>query len=514
MVGFDLFSVRMSVPCMAVEPGYIAAGALRCIARSMLTILIAMGTLFAANLAFGGQAKSAAEPGYVLAAGLIGGLELAWTTVVQTVLIAGLIFFYIRERARHACESAELEHRVRAAVELIELERKEKLLLDEIIHKINTGLGLSEILEFVFDSFRPLVPYDRIGFALIECDGSLLRTHWSRSLFGTVRLGTGYSAPIAKSSLDVVLRTGVPRILNDLPGHLQKNPTSESTRLIVEEGMRSSLTCPLAANGKPIGFLFFSSRAFDAYRQVHVERFMRIAQRLSLIVEKARCYEETARTNARLAMLMDDMLPPSIHQQLVPGKEELLAESIDDATILFADLVGFSSWSSRIPPEQVVGLLNKLFSSFDRLVRRHGLCKIGTQGDSYLVIGGAPIRRPNHLESAAALAIAMQRVLANIRESDSLPITARIGIHVGPVVAGVIGRLVHRYDAWGGTVNMASRLESTADPGAIQVSEPVYVRLRHRFVLEERGWVDLKGFGPQRTYWLVARKKSAKRLVE
>lgn len=498
---------------MAVEPGYVATGALRCIARSMPVAFIAMGTLFAVNLAFAGQAQTTAELSTVLAAGLVGGLELAWTTVVQTVLIAGLIFLYIRERARHACESAELEHRVRAALELIELERKEKLLLDEIIHKINTGLGLSEILEFVFDSFKLLVPYDRIGFALMDSDGRVLRTHWSRSLSGTVRLGTGYSAPIANSSLDVVLRTGVPRILNDLPGHLQKNPASESTRLIVEEGMRSSLTCPLVANGKPIGFLFFSSRAFDAYRKVHVERFMRIAQRLSLIVEKARCYEETTRINARLATLMDSMLPPSIHQQLVPGKEELLAESIEDATILFADLVGFSSWSLQIPPERVVGLLNKLFSNFDRLVRRHGLCKIGTQGDSYLVIGGAPIRRPNHLESAASLAIAIQRVLANTRVSESLPVTARIGIHVGPVVAGVIGRLVHRYDVWGGTVNMASRLESTAEPGAIQVSEPVYVRLQRRFILDERGWVDLKGFGPQRTYWLVGRKKTAKGLV-
>ncbi|HOK77220.1 MAG TPA: adenylate/guanylate cyclase domain-containing protein [Verrucomicrobiota bacterium] len=492
---------------MAVEPGHDTTGGLSCIARSMPVALIAVGTLALGNLAFGGQATTAAEPSPVFAAGLISGLELAWTTAVQTVLIAGLIFFYIRERARHACESAELERRVRTAVELIELERKEKLLLDEIIHKINTGIGLSEILEFVFDSFQPLIPYDRIGFALMESDGSVLRTHWSRSSSGRIRLGVGYSAPIANSSLDGVLRTGVPRILNDLPGHLEKNPASESTRLIVAEGMRSSLTCPLVANGKPIGFLFFSSRAFDAYRQVHVERFMRIAQRLSLIVEKGRCYEETARTNARLAMLMDDMLPPSIHQQLVPGKEELLAESIDDATILFADLVGFSSWSSQIRPERVVGLLNKLFSSFDRLVRRHGLCKIGTQGDSYLVLGGAPIRRPNHLESAASLAIAMQRVLGNIRQTESLPVTARIGIHVGHVVAGVIGRLVHRYDAWGGTVNMASRLESTADPGTIQVSEPVYVRLRARFILEERGLVELKGFGPQRTYWLVGRKK-------
>ncbi|MCX8108156.1 MAG: hypothetical protein N3G20_05060, partial [Verrucomicrobiae bacterium] len=298
-----------------------------------------------------------------------------------------------------------------------------------------------------------------------------------------------------------------PRILNDLPSYLRGKPESDSTRLIVEEGMKSSLTCPLVANGKPLGFVFFSSIESNAYSIKHVERFMRLARGLSLTIESARCYEETTRANTRLMRLIDDLIPPGIHRQLVPGKEELLAESVRDATVLFVDLVKFSEWSAQVPPERVVRLLSRLFGKFDRIVRRYGLCKIGTQGDSYLVLGNAPFRKANHLETTALLALAMQRVLARVRATERLPVVARMGIHVGPVVAGVIGQLVHRYDVWGSTVNMASRLETTAEPGMIHASEAVYERLRQKFVFRERGWIDLKGFGPQRTYWIVGRKR-------
>lgn len=433
--------------------------------------------------------------------------ELGWRTALELIFLTVVLLAFLSTRRQHKRELRKLKRQLSNAFDLAELERREKRLLDEIIHKVNAGLRLPEILEFVFDQFKPMVPYERIGFAVIEDNGRILRAHWSKSAVGKVILSDGYFAPMASTSLAPLLDSGVPRVLNDLPAYLQNNPQSHSTKLIVEEGMKSSLTCPLFVNGKAVGFLFFSSTSLNAYQPVHVERFVRVARQLALIIEKARCYEEKANANARLGQLMDDLIPPSIHGRLVLGKEELLAETVQDATVMFVDLVKFSEWSAQIPPQRVVRLLNKVFSEFDRLVRRYGLCKIGTQGDSYLVLGGAPSRRPNHLEAVASLAIAFHRVLERIRKEEDLPIIARIGIHVGPVIAGVVGQLVHRYDVWGSTVNLASRLETSAEPGSIHVSQSVYRRLVNRFVLIERGQVSLKGFGTLRTYVLVGPRR-------
>ncbi len=389
---------------------------------------------------------------------------------------------------------------------------RETLLLDEITRKMNSGLDTSEILDFVFESFETLVPYERISFSRIEDEGSTVRVYWTRTKSNKSRLGIGYAAPLANSSLEKTAQSGVPRILNDLKAYLRANPQSDSTRLMVEEGMRSSLTCPLIAKGKPVGFLFFSTTRQHAYQAEHVERFMRVARQLAINVEKGRCYEEIAHSHARLAKLMDAMLPPVIQRRLEMG-HGLVADSFEDVTVLFADLAGFSKWSLQMSPEKVVALLNRIFSRFDRLVARYGLQKVGTQGDSYLAVAGAPLEHPNHTTATASLALAMQRTLANLRQRENLPIAARLGLHAGPVVGGVIGRSVYRYDVWGQTVNFASRLESTGEPGSIQVSELVYKRLHPHFVFQERGLVELKGFGSQRTYWLRGRDKSNRQPV-
>jgi hypothetical protein len=158
--------------------------------------------------------------------------------------------------------------------------------------QINAGLLLDEVLDQVYASFRPLIPYDRIGFALLEQDDQIVRARWARSDGAALKITRGYAARMAGSSLERVMATGEPRILDDLEAYLATHPDSESTRLIVAEGVRSSLTCPLVANGKPIGFLFFSSREPGSYRRVHVELFMEIAGQLALTVEKGRLYEQ------------------------------------------------------------------------------------------------------------------------------------------------------------------------------------------------------------------------------
>jgi diguanylate cyclase (GGDEF)-like protein len=176
----------------------------------------------------------------------------------------------------------------------------EQRLLNQVTEQANAGLLLDEILNELYTSFRGLIPYDRIGLALLEDDGRLLRARWGRSDANCIYLKTGFSASMQGSSLKTILHTGKPRILNDLEDYLRAHPDSKSTALVVKEGVRASLTCPLVAVGKPVGFLFFSSFEKNAYRHAHVDLFIQIANQLSSIVEKSRLYEELQHVNSEL----------------------------------------------------------------------------------------------------------------------------------------------------------------------------------------------------------------------
>ncbi|HRY29573.1 MAG TPA: GAF domain-containing sensor histidine kinase [Elusimicrobiota bacterium] len=164
----------------------------------------------------------------------------------------------------------------------------ETVTLWKLVEEVNTGRHPEEILDRIYESFHRLIPYNRIGASVLDDSGLSVTSFWARSDSPETKLPVGYSAPLEGSSLKGILETGRPRILNDLRAYLREHPRSHSTHLIVEEGMRSSLTCPLAAQGKPLGFLFFSSREADAYRTAHVELFQFIAGQISLILEKGR----------------------------------------------------------------------------------------------------------------------------------------------------------------------------------------------------------------------------------
>ena len=158
--------------------------------------------------------------------------------------------------------------------------------LDRIMAYVNAGLLLDDVLNKVYESFREIIPFNRIGLALIEDDGQTVRARWARTDQPAVHLEVGYAAPLAGSSLQQIIETGQPRIINDLEAYSRGKPSSESTRLILEEGIRSSLTCPLIAGGAPVGFIFFSSVQPGTYRPEHAATFQKIAAQLSVIVEK------------------------------------------------------------------------------------------------------------------------------------------------------------------------------------------------------------------------------------
>jgi class 3 adenylate cyclase len=202
--------------------------------------------------------------------------------------------------------------------------------------------------------------------------------------------------------------------------------------------------------------------------------------------------------------LLLNVLPRSIAQRLKrdPG---VIAERFEQVTVLFADVADFTLFAERTSPEQVVGVLDEVFSRFDRLTQERGLEKIKTIGDAYMVAGGLPLPLPDHVAAVADLALAMQAQLAQVSDSLGLGLRIRIGIDTGPVVAGVIGRHRFIYDLWGDTVNTASRMEAHGLPGRIQVTEAVRRELGDRFDFEDRGEIEVKGKGRLRAYLLAGR---------
>lgn len=177
--------------------------------------------------------------------------------------------------------------------------QQELATLTRITTRINAGLLLDEIMDGVFTDFRDVIPFDRLGFALLEDEGRVLRARWARTVLPTVHLPRGFSAPMVGSSLQDIIATGQPRVINDLHEYLRLKPESASTQLVVSEGIRSSLTCPLIANGVPVGFLFFSSASPGTYRNEHVALYRQIAEQLSVIVEKGHLVSELSDQQAR-----------------------------------------------------------------------------------------------------------------------------------------------------------------------------------------------------------------------
>lgn len=200
--------------------------------------------------------------------------------------------------------------------------------------------------------------------------------------------------------------------------------------------------------------------------------------------------------------LLRNILPPTIAERMKNG-ELNIAESHPDATLLIADLVGFTALTSAIDPVEIVNLLNGIFSAFDVLAEKAGLEKIKIIGDAYMVAGGIHSHHSDHAEAIAQLAFAFQEQMERVNDLYNTSIRIRIGINTGPLVAGVIGRKTFAYDVWGETVNTACRLESTGLPGAIQVSESTYRRLKDKFKFEVEHPVDMKGHGTLTAYWLV-----------
>lgn len=247
-----------------------------------------------------------------------------------------------------------------------------------------------------------------------------------------------------------------------------------------------------------IGNLFYLS--FMNVAGMFVSYMLEASARIEFLQRQALAYEKQ-----RSESLLFSILPQKIAKRLTQNRGTI-AQEYPIASILFADIANFTPLSEKLTPTELITLLNELFSEFDRLVEHHGVEKIKTIGDCYMVASGVPNPRIDHAQAIASLAIDLVRYINNFAQKYRYPINLRIGIHSGGVVAGVIGQQKLMYDLWGDTVNTASRMESHGEVGKIQISRATYDLLGNEFICESQGEIDVKGKGKLETWHLIAKR--------
>lgn len=221
--------------------------------------------------------------------------------------------------------------------------------------------------------------------------------------------------------------------------------------------------------------------------------------------QRDRVHDQLVVEQAKSDTLLLNVLPQSIARRLKDGQHSI-AECIDSASILFADIAGFTPLSAELGVERVVELLNDLHTGFDEIIERHGLEKIRTIGDGYMAASGVPTPRPDHAHALADASLEMLTFARELTRPGEKPILLRIGINSGTVMAGVIGRKKFSYDIWGDPVNVASRMESHGLADCIQIAERTYNLIKDDFICEPRGTILIKGKGEMRTWFLLGRK--------
>jgi class 3 adenylate cyclase len=236
--------------------------------------------------------------------------------------------------------------------------------------------------------------------------------------------------------------------------------------------------------------------------RLHSEAHARLLERNAAFAALEAANAELARERERSDALLHMILPHAIAERLKAG-DGVIADEHPAVTVLFSDLCGFTEFAGRAGPRQVIAALDEIFAEFDRLAERHGVEKIKTIGDAWMAVAGLSPPRADHACAMAALALDLVAAFTATKHRLGLPLELRVGMHSGPVVAGVIGRGRFSYDLWGDTVNVASRMESHSLPGRIQLSGATQALIADTFLIEDRGTIEIKGKGAVATGFLV-----------
>ncbi len=260
----------------------------------------------------------------------------------------------------------------------------------------------------------------------------------------------------------------------------------------------------------------FYSPATHYFAVLRIARIIRVVKLMRTVAESnaikaknrelATAYAALEEEKHKSERLLLNILPALVAHRL-KHKDEIIADSFPEATVLFADIAGFTRFSQGIKPEELVDILNDIFTRFDHLAEAHNVEKIKTIGDAYMVVAGVPELRKDHAEAIAAMALEMMDAIEDFNRERGLKLQIRIGIHSGPVVAGVIGKKRFIYDLWGDTVNTAARMESHSEPGYIQLTDDTRKLLAGKFDLEPRGVLTVKDKGVMTTWFLRGKRQ-------
>jgi adenylate cyclase len=370
-----------------------------------------------------------------------------------------------------------------------------------------------DLIDQIMQSIQPITPKPRRDQSLssrilvvddMEANRELLSRRLSRDGHAVSTANNGHSALelLSKTEFDLVLLDLMMPDINgfDVLRRLKDDPAFRHIPVIMISALDEidSIVRCIEAGAEDYIPKPFDPVLLGARIDASLER-KRLRDR-----EHAFTVELQAEKSKSDALLLN-ILPASVVERMRRG-EVGIADRFPEATILFSDLVGFTNLASRSSPGQIIAILNNLFSSFDALAKRLRLEKIKTIGDAYMVAGGLPEEQADHALAVADMALGMIEAVRQIGAQFGENLEARIGIHSGEVVAGIIGQHRFIYDVWGDTVNTASRLESSGLPNRIQISEATYQRVSDKFHCELRGSVEVKGKGAMLTYFLGARR--------
>ncbi|NET56041.1 MAG: PAS domain S-box protein [Symploca sp. SIO2E6] len=261
---------------------------------------------------------------------------------------------------------------------------------------------------------------------------------------------------------------------------------------------------PIQSDGKILGVMTFFNREMQHLDEDLLQAMANIGSQIGQFIKRKQAEEALRHQQEQTERLLLNILPEPTARRL-KQKPGTIAEDFAEVTVMFADIVGFTEIAASLSPIELVELLNQIFSAFDRLTEKHGLEKIKTVGDAYMVVSGIPTPQVDHAEAIAKMALDMLESIAQFNTNNNQNFSIRIGIHSGPVVAGVIGIKKFIYDLWGDTVNTASRMESHGIAGKIQLTPATYKRLPEQFLCEKRGTISVKGKGEMTTYFLLGR---------
>ena len=269
-------------------------------------------------------------------------------------------------------------------------------------------------------------------------------------------------------------------------------------------------SAPYVPSAVVVAFFALNMIGVATTAYVLLQYFVRARERA--LAELARQHRALEIEQARSERLLLNVLPEAVAVRL-KERDGIIADACPDVTVLFADIVGFTPLAEQLPAAELVGVLDRVFACWDALAKSLGIEKIKTIGDAYMAAAGIPVPRDDHAEAIAEMALAMGPEVSRVAAETGMPLEVRIGIDSGPVVAGVIGRAKFIYDLWGDTVNTASRMESHAIPGTIQITERACGRLREGYRLEPRGRIEVKGKGSMSPFLLTGRQAPGDKLV-